>query len=29
VEGKYGNDSVKGAGYAELTGYAKPLSGKI
>ena len=29
VEGKYGNDFVKGAGYTELTGYAKPLSGKI
>ena len=29
VEGNYGNDLVKGAGYAEMTGYAKPLSGKI
>ena len=29
VQGKYGNNPVKGMGYAELTGYAKPLSGKI
>lgn len=29
VEGKYGNDPAKGMGYVELTGYAKPLSGKI
>ena len=29
VEGKYGTDPVKGMGYAELTGYARPLSGKI
>jgi predicted secreted hydrolase len=29
VEGKYGNDPIKGMGYAELTGYARPLSGKI
>ncbi len=26
VEGKYGDVPVKGVGYAELTGYAKPLS---
>jgi len=26
VEGKYGNDPVKGMGYVELTGYAKPFS---
>ena len=29
VEGKYGDDPARGSGYAELTGYAKPLSGKI
>jgi predicted secreted hydrolase len=29
VDGKCGNDPVKGEGYAELTGYAKPLSGKM
>ncbi len=29
VEGKHGNSPVKGMGYAELTGYAKPLSGKL
>ena len=29
VQGKYGDNPVKGMGYAELTGYAKPLSGKI
>ncbi len=29
IEGKYGNISVKGLGYVELTGYAKPLTGKI
>jgi predicted secreted hydrolase len=29
VEGKYGNNPAKGMGYVELTGYVKPLSGKI
>jgi predicted secreted hydrolase len=29
VEGKYGSRAVKGLGYVELTGYAKPLTGKI
>jgi predicted secreted hydrolase len=29
VEGKYGTRPVKGLGYVELTGYAKPLTGKI
>jgi predicted secreted hydrolase len=29
IEGKYGNIPVKGLGYVELTGYAKPLTGKI
>jgi predicted secreted hydrolase len=26
VDGRYGNDPVKGMGYVELTGYAKPFS---
>jgi predicted secreted hydrolase len=29
VEGRYRNDPVKGLGYVELAGYAKPLTGKI
>jgi predicted secreted hydrolase len=29
AEGKHGNSAVKGMGYAELTGYAKSLSGKL
>jgi predicted secreted hydrolase len=29
IEGKYKGDPVKGLGYVELTGYAKPLTGKI
>src|SRR3990172_11923100 len=29
VEGQYGNSPVRGLGYVELTGYAKPLTGKI
>jgi predicted secreted hydrolase len=29
IEGKYQGNLVKGLGYVELTGYAKPLSGKI
>jgi predicted secreted hydrolase len=29
VEGIYQDDSIKGMGYVELTGYAEPLSGKI
>jgi predicted secreted hydrolase len=29
IEGKYGNIPVKGLGYVELTGYAKPLTGKM
>ena len=29
VEGKYGDSPVRGLGYVELTGYAKPLTGKI
>jgi predicted secreted hydrolase len=29
IEGKYQGDPVKGMGYAELTGYANSLSGKI
>jgi len=29
VNGKYRDDSIKGVGYVELTGYAEPLSGKI
>jgi predicted secreted hydrolase len=29
VEGKYGNSPMRGLAYVELTGYAKPLTGKI
>jgi predicted secreted hydrolase len=29
VEGKYKDSRVKGIGYVELTGYARPLTGKI
>jgi predicted secreted hydrolase len=29
LEGRYKGDPVKGRGYVELTGYAKPLTGKI
>jgi predicted secreted hydrolase len=29
IEGKYRNRPVRGLGYVELTGYAKPLTGKI
>jgi predicted secreted hydrolase len=29
LEGRYKGDPVKGMGYVELTGYARPLTGKI
>jgi predicted secreted hydrolase len=29
IDGKYQGNPVKGMGYAELTGYANSLSGKI